>query len=127
VQILVVEDDADVANFLVAGLSEAGHQVEWAANGRDGMARALAGSHALIILDRQLGDGIDGVDILKAVRDTGRAVPALFLSGLGELSDWVLGLQAGGDDYLVKPVSLDELLQRINALANPSPALHGSA
>jgi two-component system OmpR family response regulator len=117
-QILVVEDDNDVGNFLVAGLTEAGHQVDWASNGRDGMARALAGTHEFIILDRQLGDGIDGVDILKAVRDTGRAVPALFLSGLGELSDWVLGLQAGGDDYLVKPVSLEELLTRIAALQN---------
>jgi two-component system OmpR family response regulator len=118
VRILVVEDDADVGNFLVTGLGESGYQVDWAANGRDGMARALADQHDLIILDRQLGDGIDGVDILKAVRDTGRTVPALFLSGLGELSDWVQGLQAGGDDYLVKPVSLEELLQRVEALTN---------
>jgi two-component system OmpR family response regulator len=122
VQILLVEDDPDVASFLVAGLTEAGYQIEWANNGRDGMARALAGAHDLIILDRQLGDGIDGVDILKAVRATGRAVPALFLSGLGELSDWVKGLQAGGDDYLVKPVSLDELLQRVEALTTREPA-----
>ncbi len=121
-QILLVEDDPDVASFLVAGLTEAGYQIEWANNGRDGMARALAGAHDLIILDRQLGDGIDGVDILKAVRATGRAVPALFLSGLGELSDWVKGLQAGGDDYLVKPVSLDELLQRVEALTTREPA-----
>ncbi len=117
-RILVVEDDADVGKFLVAGLGESGYQVDWADNGRDGMARAMEGLHDLIILDRQLGDGIDGVDILKAVRDTGRTVPALFLSGLGELSDWVQGLQAGGDDYLVKPVSLEELLQRVEALAN---------
>ncbi len=117
-QILVVEDDPDVGNFLVTGLSDAGHEVDLATNGKDGMSRALAGTHSLIILDRQLGDGIDGVDILKAVRDSGRNVPALFLSGLGELSDWVQGLQAGGDDYLVKPVSLRELLVRIEALQN---------
>jgi len=117
-QILVVEDDPDVGNFLVTGLTDSGHQVDWANNGKDGMARALGGAHNLIILDRQLGDGIDGVDILKAVRDSGRNVPALFLSGLGELSDWVQGLQAGGDDYLVKPVSLHELLTRIDALQN---------
>jgi len=115
-QILVVEDDPDVGNFLVAGLTESGHDVDWASNGKEGMSRALSGAHSLIILDRQLGDGIDGVDILKAVRDTGRDVPALFLSGLGELSDWVQGLQAGGDDYLVKPVSLTDLLTRIDAL-----------
>jgi two-component system OmpR family response regulator len=129
-QILVVEDDPDVGNFLVTGLSDAGHEVELAATGKEGMSRALSGGHALIILDRQLGDGIDGVDILKAVRDSGRNVPALFLSGLGELSDWVQGLQAGGDDYLVKPVSLNELLTRIDALQNrdgkttPAPALN---
>ncbi len=118
-RILVVEDDADVGQFLETGLGEAGYQVDWMSNGRDGMARALEGAYDLIILDRQLGDGIDGVDILKAVRDTGRTVPALFLSGLGELSDWVQGLQAGGDDYLVKPVSLDELLQRVQAAVEP--------
>jgi len=118
VNILVVEDDADVGQTLSEGLSEAGHVVDWAQNGRDGMSRALAGSHDLVILDRQLGDGVDGLDILKAVRDTGRSMPALFLSGLGELSDWVKGLQAGGDDYVVKPVSLAELLRRIDALSN---------
>ncbi len=128
--ILVVEDDHDVANFLVSGLSDAGHEVEWARNGKEGMARAMAGAYGLIILDRQLGDGIDGVDILKSVRDSGHDVPALFLSGLGELSDWVQGLQAGGDDYLVKPVSLAQLLDRIDALQNrdgtqtASPALN---
>ncbi len=116
--ILVVEDDADVGQTLSEGLSEAGHVVDWARNGRDGMSRALAGSHDLVILDRQLGDGVDGLDILKAVRETGRSMPALFLSGLGELSDWVKGLQAGGDDYVVKPVSLAELLRRIDALSN---------
>jgi two-component system OmpR family response regulator len=121
-RILVVEDDGDVRNFLITGLGEAGYQIDAAANGKDGMASALAGAHDLIILDRQLGDGIDGVDILKAVRGTGRDVPALFLSGLGELSDWVQGLQAGGDDYLVKPVSLEELLQRVQALTSRDEA-----
>ncbi len=121
-RILVVEDDADVRNFLVTGLGEAGYQIDAAANGKDGMESALAGAHDLIILDRQLGDGIDGLDILKAVRGTGRDVPALFLSGLGELSDWVQGLQAGGDDYLVKPVSLEDLLQRVQALTNRDEA-----
>jgi len=118
VLILVVEDDADVGQMLVEGLNEAGHQVDWATNGHDGMSRALAGRHELVILDRQLGDGVDGLEILQAVRETGRSVPALFLSGLGELSDWVKGLQAGGDDYVVKPVSLAELLRRIDALTN---------
>ncbi|MCW8308651.1 response regulator [Acidiphilium sp. PA] len=119
-QILIVEDDPDVGRFLVSALSEAGHEVNWASNGREGMVTALGGTHGLIILDRQLGDDIDGVDILKAVRQTGRTVPALFLSGRGELSDWVQGLQAGGDDYLVKPFSFGELLTRIDELLSPS-------
>jgi two-component system OmpR family response regulator len=118
-QILIVEDDPDVGRFLVTALSEAGHEVSWASSGKDGMADALGGTHGLIILDRQLGDDIDGVDILKAVRGTGRTVPALFLSGQGELSDWVQGLQAGGDDYLIKPFSFAELLTRIDALLRP--------
>lgn len=119
-QILIVEDDPDVGRFLVSALSEVGHEVNWASSGRDGMVNALGGTHGLIILDRQLGDDIDGVDILKAVRRTGRTVPALFLSGRGELSDWVQGLQAGGDDYLVKPFSFAELLTRIDELLRPS-------
>jgi len=117
VQILIVEDSEDVGQFLTHGLTEAGHVVEWTNNGQDGMSRALAGQHDLVILDRQLGDGVDGLDILRAIRENGRTVPALFLSGLGELSDWVQGLQAGGDDYVVKPVSLSELLRRVDALA----------
>jgi DNA-binding response OmpR family regulator len=120
IQILVVEDDPDVGRLLVTALSEAGYDVIWAPNGKEGMAAALSGEHGLIILDRQLGDGIDGTDILKAVRDTGRTIPALFLSGRGEVSDWVQGLQAGGDDYLVKPFDLNELLARIEALHKES-------
>jgi len=74
------------------------------------------GEFGLMILDRQLGDEIDGTDILKAVRERGQEVPALFLSGLGEVSDWAKGLEAGADDYLVKPFRIDELFARIKAL-----------
>lgn len=114
--ILVVEDDAEVATFLVLGLREAGHVVEYAGNGADGLALATKNRFDAIILDRMLPGGADGAAILTSLRERGIGTPALFLSGLGELSDWVRGLQAGGDDYLVKPVSMAELLPRIEAL-----------
>lgn len=114
--ILVVEDDAEVATFLVLGLREAGHVVEYAGNGNDGLSLAVKKHFDVIILDRMLPGGTDGATVLTNLRDRGIATPALFLSGLGELSDWVRGLQAGGDDYLVKPVTMRELLPRIDAL-----------
>ncbi len=114
--ILVVEDDADVAKFVVTGLRDSGHVVEFAANGADGLSLALAKHFNVIILDRQLPGGIDGANILKTLRDQGINTPALFLSGLGQLSDWVQGLQSGGDDYIVKPASIQEILHRIEAL-----------
>ncbi len=116
--LLVVEDDAEVATFLVLGLREAGHIVEYASNAADGLAIALKKHFDVIMLDRMLPGGNDGATILTALRASGVNTPALFLSGLGELSDWVEGLQAGGDDYLVKPVSMAELLPRLEALAN---------
>jgi two-component system OmpR family response regulator len=116
VYILVVEDDAEVATFLVLGLREAGHVVEYANNGSDGLSLATRKHFDILILDRMLPGGTDGATILSALRERGIDTPALFLSGLGELSDWVRGLQAGGNDYLVKPVSMRDLLSRIEAL-----------
>ncbi len=115
--VLVVEDDAEVATFLVMGLREAGHVVEYASNGAAGLALARKNHFDVITLDRMLPGGTDGTSILTSLRAQGIDTPALFLSGLGELSDWVQGLQAGGDDYLVKPVSMAELLPRLEALA----------
>lgn len=114
--ILAVEDDADVAKFLVTGLREAGHVVEFAGNGADGLMLAQTKHFDVIILDRQLPGGVDGANILETLRAKGVMTPALFLSGLGQLSDWVKALRAGGDDYLVKPVSIDEILDRIAAI-----------
>jgi two-component system OmpR family response regulator len=122
VYILVVEDDADVAKFLVTGLREAGHVVEFAGNGADGLTLAQTKHFDVMILDRQLPGGIDGANILETLRAKGITTTALFLSGLGQLSDWVKGLQAGGDDYLVKPVSITEILDRIEAIKNAKPA-----
>lgn len=115
--LLVVEDDAEVATFLVLGLREAGHVVEYANNAADGLAIAQKKHFDVILLDRMLPGGADGATILSTLRASGTDTPALFLSGLGEISDWVEGLQAGGDDYVVKPVSMAELLPRIEGLA----------
>jgi two-component system OmpR family response regulator len=117
VYLLVVEDDAEVATFLVIGLRESGHVVEYASNAADGLSLALKKHFDVIMLDRMLPGGADGATILTSLRSRGVDTPALFLSGLGEVSDWVQGLQAGGDDYIVKPVSMAELLTRIEALA----------
>ncbi len=115
--LLVVEDDAEVATFLVLGLREAGHVVEYASNAVDGLSIAQKKHFDVILLDRMLPGGADGATILSTLRANGIDTPALFLSGLGEISDWVEGLQAGGDDYVVKPVSMAELLPRIEVLA----------
>jgi two-component system OmpR family response regulator len=114
--ILVVEDDADVAEFVVTGLREYGHVVEFAGNGADGLRLAESRHFDALILDRQLPGGVDGADLLQSLRAKGVKTVALFLSGKGELSDWVTGLQAGGDDYLVKPVTIREILARIDSL-----------
>ena len=115
-RILVVEDDRDVAGFVVKGVREAGHVVEQADNGRDALDLAAAGRFDAVILDRMLPGGMDGLRVLETLRDLGNQTPVLFLSALGEVDDRVQGLKAGGDDYLIKPFSFAELLARVEAL-----------
>ncbi len=115
-RILVVEDDKDVAGFVVKGLRESGHVVEHADNGRDGLFLAASEPFDAIILDRMLPGGIDGLRILETLRSQRNTVPVLFLSALGQVDDRVLGLKAGGDDYLTKPFAFAELLARVEAL-----------
>jgi two-component system, OmpR family, response regulator len=116
-RILVVEDDKDVAGFVVRGLREAGHVVEHADNGRDGLFMAASESFDAVILDRMLPGGVDGLRLLETLRAQKNAVPVLFLSALAEVDDRVKGLRAGGDDYLTKPFAFSELLARVEALA----------
>ncbi|OYV53095.1 MAG: DNA-binding response regulator [Rhodospirillales bacterium 20-60-12] len=116
-RILVVEDDRDVAGFVVKGLREAGHTVEHSDNGRDGLFMAASENFDAIILDRMLPGGIDGLRLLETLRAQDNAVPVLFLSALGQVDDRVKGLKAGGDDYLTKPFAFAELLARVEALA----------
>ena len=115
-RILVVEDDKDVAGFVLKGLREAGHMVEHADNGRDGLFLAASENFDAIILDRMLPGGIDGLRLLETLRGQDNTTPVLFLSALGHVDDRVKGLKAGGDDYLTKPFAFAELLARVEAL-----------
>src|SRR5436853_3885263 len=115
-RILVVEDDKDVAAFVVKGLREAGHVVEHAASGRDGLFLGASESFDAIILDRMLPGGVDGLRLLETLRSQNNNVPVLFLSALAQVDDRVRGLKAGGDDYLTKPFAFAELLARVEAL-----------
>ena len=114
-RILVIEDDAATAEYVAGGLAEQGHAVEVAADAAAGLARALEGDFELLIVDRMLPGG-DGLGVVTRLRAAGSDVPVLFLSTLAGIDDRVTGLEAGGDDYLVKPFALPELLARVGAL-----------
>ena len=114
-RILVIEDDAATAAYIAAGLRERGHGVDHAANGEAALSQALDESYHLLIVDRML-PGLDGLSLVRRLREAGREMPVLFLSTLAGLDDRVTGLDAGGDDYLVKPFALAELVARVSAL-----------
>ncbi len=116
-RLLVVEDDKDVALFVLKGLREAGHVVQHADNGRDGLFLADSEEFDAIILDRMLPGGIDGLRVLETLRGQDNQTPVLFLSAMAQVDDRVRGLKAGGDDYLTKPFAFSELLARVEALA----------
>jgi len=115
-KILVVEDNDRVALFLKKSLSDAGHVVDHACNGQDGMSMSSSGLYGAIIMDRMLPNEIDGVNIILALRKQGIKTPILILSALSDVDDRILGLKSGGDDYLVKPFSVAELLARLEAI-----------
>jgi two-component system OmpR family response regulator len=115
-RILVVEDDKDVAGFVLKGLREAGHVVEHADNGRDGLFMAASENFDAIVLDRMLPGGIDGLRLLETLRTQNNNTPVLFLSAMAQVDDRVRGLKAGGDDYLTKPFAFAELLARVEGI-----------
>ena len=121
-RILVVEDDKDVANFVVKGLKEAGHVVEHADNGRDGLFMAASEGFDAIVLDRMLPGGVDGLRLLETLRSQNNNTPVLFLSAMAQVDDRVRGLKAGGDDYMTKPFAFAELLARVEAMARRGKA-----
>lgn len=120
-RILLIEDDARVATYVVKGLTEAGHRVEHETDGWRGLRRLVGDSFDVIVLDRML-PGLDGLALLQELRGTGHRTPVLILSALGEVDERVRGLRAGSDDYMAKPFSLSELLARVEALGRrPQP------
>ena len=115
-RILLIEDEQDMARYLSKGLEEAGYLVTHADQAPEGLALALAGPWAAIIVDRMLPHEQEGLEIVHAVREAQLQTPVLILSALASLDDRVRGLQNGGDDYLTKPFAMAELLARLEAL-----------
>jgi two-component system OmpR family response regulator len=123
-RVLLIEDDASVAEYIVKGLRESGYQVEHAADGKTGLIKATTEDYDALIVDRMLPH-VDGLTIIQTLRASNDTTPALILSALGEVEDRVKGLKAGGDDYLVKPFAFAELLARIEVMLRRQEA--GSA
>nr|WP_279379678.1 response regulator transcription factor [Polymorphobacter fuscus] len=120
-KLLLVEDDAETADYLRQGLAELGHSADHAATGVDGLTAALTSPYDAIILDRGLPQ-LDGLAVLRALRAQGVRTPVLLLSALGQLDDRVTGLEAGADDYLPKPFSFRELVARLEAIVRRGAA-----
>ena len=121
VNVLVVEDEALIASFLMKGLRAHGYGVDWVTSGREGLERATHADVSLVILDLGLPD-LDGIEVLQALRKRGATVPILVLSARGRVDERVKGLDLGADDYLAKPFAFEELLARVRAnLRSRSP------
>src|SRR5258707_9717495 len=119
-KLLIVEDAKEPAAYLKRALSEVGHTVDATSTGRSGLMLAAGETYDVIILDRMVPQ-IDGLGILRTIRASGVKTPVLLLTALGGIDDRVEGLEAGADDYLVKPFAFAELLARVNALARRPP------
>ena len=115
-KILLVEDDGKMAAYAADGLTRLGHVVDVARNGRDGLFLAASETYDVVVVDRMLPE-LDGLSLVKVARGAGVTAPILFLTTMGGIDDRVEGLEAGGDDYLVKPFAFAELAARITALA----------
>lgn len=114
-RILLIEDDKEVATYIHKGMGEAGHTIDVADNGKDGLFMATTEDYDVLIADRMLPE-LDGLTIIKTLRGADNQVPVLILSALGEVDDRVDGLRSGGDDYLTKPFAFAELLARVEIL-----------
>jgi two-component system, OmpR family, response regulator len=114
-KILVLEDDKTSGPYIAEGLREEGHSVDLIANGADGLVQAMVGAYDVMVVDRMM-PGLDGVSLVKTLRGAKKRTPVLFLTALGGVDDRIEGLNAGGDDYLVKPFVFGELSARVQAL-----------
>lgn len=119
-KILLVEDDNTTGNYVTKGLASAGHIVDWVKDGREALAAGLDGGYDVAIVDRMI-PGLDGLNLVKSLRAASIRIPILFLTAMSGVDDRVEGLEAGGDDYLVKPFAFSELTARINALVRRPP------
>jgi two-component system OmpR family response regulator len=118
-KILLIEDDSGVSDFIVRGFQEAGHNIDHSDNGKDGLFMATTETYDVLVIDRML-PGVDGLSIIRTLRASDDSTPVLVLSALGQVDDRVKGLQAGADDYLVKPFAFSELEARLDALSRRS-------
>lgn len=114
-RILCVEDDNEIRAYICKGLKQAGHNVDSAENGKDGLFLATTETYDVLVVDRMMPH-LDGITLIKTLRGAGNETPVLILSALGEVDDRVEGLRSGGDDYLVKPFAFAELLARLEVL-----------
>ena len=121
-RVLVIEDDPDTAEQLVDCLRTSGYTVDLARDGEQGLALGRRADYLGMTVDRML-PRIDGIEVIRRLRDDGIVTPTLIISALGEVDERVRGLRAGGDDYLVKPFAFAELLARVYALARRSPTV----
>ena len=119
-RILVVEDDKRTSDYVVKGFSEAGHLAEVLEDGRDALSHAAHAQYDVLVIDRML-PGLDGLSLMRALRAGGVQTPAIFLTAIGGVDDRVDGLEAGADDYLIKPFAFSELMARVNALGRRPP------
>jgi two-component system OmpR family response regulator len=125
-RLLIVEDDDRAAGYLARGLSESGHVVDRAADGELGLVLASEGIYDLLIIDRRL-PGLDGLSLIRRLRQHDAMTPILVLSAVGSAADRVEGMRAGCDDYLVKPYAFAEVLARLDALARRTDRARRSA
>jgi two-component system, OmpR family, response regulator len=119
-RILLIEDDRQTSAYVAKGLTEDGHVVDSLEDGRDGLWQATKETYDIVIVDRML-PGLDGLALVKTLRGAGSKVPILMLTAMGGVDDRVDGLEAGADDYVVKPFAFSELQARVNALGRRPP------
>ncbi|ATB35734.1 DNA-binding response regulator [Cystobacter fuscus] len=119
-RVLLIEDDTETAEYIRRGLGELGHGVDHAKDGHEGLMMATSSGYDVLVIDRMLPK-LDGISLLKVLREGGTRTPVLFLTAMGSIEDRVKGLESGGDDYLVKPFAFSELHARLVSLCRRPP------